>query len=433
MLTVVAILGYLGILTLGSALLWRYRSGSPLVWFQFALALMALGVFPHIVWSSAADREYVWVTFLAHIVFLVATLATADIVKMKPLYARYELKDLTRSKPDVIPVLWAIFVVSSIITAIYYYAVGYNVLVLLISGEEFDYSSMRLEAYSGDQYFAPGYVNQFKNILLPLSALLLSITMFKRGSPRRATAFSGAAFLWILLALGGTGQRTFIVYTAASCAFGYFLDQVGRGTRASKFKLAIALAPVLLLFLFMTAFYADQGDASSLQVALSRFTSIQQEGALFAFEYIHSLPITWFGDWAKAVVGILPGVEGSTLAHDIYGALYGTTRGTAPPSSIGSAYYNGGEIGVVILFSLLGIVYTALYRRFLNGPKNVYRSYGYGFLFFNLSIFVTDSPVILLDNGVVALALFLALMKWTRESEAIAPNARVATTRPVAA
>ena len=43
-----------------------------------------------------------------------------------------------------------------------------------LSGQsDADITTLRLNSYSGSQYFAPGYVNQFKNVLLPALVVIV--------------------------------------------------------------------------------------------------------------------------------------------------------------------------------------------------------------------------------------------------------------------
>lgn len=189
----------------------------------------------------------------------------------------------------------------------------------------------------------------------------------------------------------------------------------------------------MILFGLMTISYnklGDQGAGKVVEEIIVRFTTVQQEGALVGFHYVHTLPIAWFTEWAKAFAGVLPGVEGSTLAHEIHAVMYGTARGTVPLSTIGSAYHNGGVAGVVILFSLIGFAYAKLYTMYLSGEREIVRSLTFGFLFFYLVIYLADSPAALLDSGVLTALLFLGLIKLFRDKGAATPYRRVGSRNP---
>lgn len=110
------------------------------------------------------------------------------------------------------------------------------------------------------------------------------------------------------------------------------------------------------------------------------------------------------------------------LSNEIHEILYGTSRGTAPLSPVGSAYYNGGIVGVILLFASLGVVYTCIYYRYLTGARSVARSMTYGFIFFYLSIYVVDAPINLLENGVLTFLLLLLLMKIGVERSSVSAS-----------
>jgi oligosaccharide repeat unit polymerase len=377
---------------------------------------MAVGTFPLVEPALRSDRVYLLIMFLAHIAFLTSALITASASDLALSFSKFEGRRETDPSKDEILVCVFFFLLSSIVTIFYYYLVGYNIVTLFFSGDiSGDYSDLRLATYSGDEYLAPGYVNQFKNVLLPLSALVLGIRLRRMGHSTLFLIYAAVTAPAVIVALAGTGQRAYVIYTLAALAFGYFLHRSGRGANVRWTPILFSAIPLILLFVSLTAVYSESSDINTtIENAFARFTTIQQEGGLFAFQYIFRLPTTWFGEWWLSLKGILPGVEGSTLDHDVFAALYGSSRGTVPLTSIGSAYYNGGIMGVILLFLVLGFAYTLIYRRFLEGPRSYARSYSYGFVFFYLSINVVDAPTVLLENGVLTALLFLGFLKMAR-------------------
>jgi oligosaccharide repeat unit polymerase len=395
--------------------LWKYRQASPVFWFPASLCLMAVGTFAMTNPSEAADRVYVEMFFVAQISFFIGAVLFLSWSKVEPEFHRFAARETEANVPEERQVTVAIFVLSVLITWAYYYAVGYNLLFMVLSGgvAGTDYSELRLAMYSGDEYFAPGYVNQFKNVLLPLSAV--SIAMWLKDSRHQVLFYLFSAFAvgFLLYALLGTGQRAYLLYAFTALLFGFVLHNIGKPNRGNLRRVLMALVPVLLLFGFMTGAYKNlnEGGSSITATVIERFTSVQQEGALLGFRYIYGFETAWFAEWGDSLRGLLPYEEGSRLAHEIHELLYGSNRGTVPLSSVGSAYYNGGVLGVILLFSCLGLVYAHLYRRFLTGRRTILRSLTYGSLFFYLAIYVTDTPVGLLENGILTLILFLLLSK----------------------
>jgi hypothetical protein len=412
-----------------------FRQASPVFWFPVALTVMALGTIALINPSNNVDLLYIFLHFVAMISFVVPALLYLHKCEIGNCLNNYKILPFSKSGSNARAVVIGMFAFCVFITIVYYIAVGYNMMFLLFSGSVGnDYSDLRIASYSGDEYFAPGYVNQFKNILLPISAVCIAVWIRESRSKMFFYVFLAISIPFVVVALAGTGQRAFIVYTAASLSFGFILHNIGRRIRINPAVMALIFGPILALFAVMTIpYYGRQGgDLGSLAAdILSRLTSIQQDAALVGFHYVHMLDIVWFKDWAQALIGIIPGQEGSRIAHEVHAIMYGSDRGTAPLSNIGSAYHNGGIITVILLHAVMGWSYAALYRRFLVGPRTIIRSISYGFIFFYLTIFIGESPASLIDNGVLTAALFLFLVSVVerRQQRPIAGLSRVGGSR----
>ena len=409
------IVAYIVLTGLVMSALWKYRQASPIFWFPASLLLMAIGTFALVDPRLVADRTYVAMFFVAQISVFAGVMLVVTMTKLGAAFDGFAERPEIPNSMEERYLTVAIFVLSTLITIGYYYAVGYNMFFLLITGNlDGDYSEMRLAMYSGDTYFAPGYVNQFKNVLLPLSAVVIAMWLRQSRYQLLFYGFSAVATAITVIALLGTGQRAYILYSFVAVLFGIILHNSGRVRRGTTAKILIALFPIALLFGFMTGAYKDitaGGPESLLATALQRFTSVQQEGALVGFRYIYAFDTVWFSEWWEGLRGLLPNERGSMLAHEIHELMYLDPRGTVPLSSVGSAYYNGGVLGVMLLFSSLGLLYAYLYHRYLSGKRTILRSMTYGSLFFYLSIYVSDAPIGLLDNGALTLIVFLLLAK----------------------
>lgn len=415
MLTLAITMGFFAITALSIAMFWEYRQASPTFWYPLALTLMAIGTFPMVDLGQPSDFTYVVLFFVAILSFVLSSKVSIAANRTRHNLAIFKTKPVIDNSTQQKHLVILVFFLSSVLSVIYYYMVGYNVLVLLITGGlTEDYSTMRLAAYSGDNYFAPGYFNQFKNVLLPISAIC--VCSWLRESKSKFVFLSCSIFIAIftLLMLAGTGQRAYILFALVASLFGFILFSIGKDRKLKKSHVILAAIPFVILFAFMTGGYDSSEDATQGAVVariIERFTSIQQEGALVGFHHIYQLPTAWFSEWGQGLAGVLPGVEGSTLSHEIHEVMYGTFRGTVPLSVVGSAYYNGGVIGVVLYFSVLGIAYTTLYNMFLLGDRTLARCLSYGALFFYLTVYVSDAPVVLVDNGVVTLLIFVGLLR----------------------
>jgi oligosaccharide repeat unit polymerase len=426
-------IGYLLATALTCLLFRRFRAGSPVFWHPLALALMALGTIVLIDPQNPVDLFYVGLHFLALTCFVAASAAHLSFVQGAERLTEFSRRGhVTSSKPLRLFVFF-VLLVSVAITIAYYIAVGYNMAVLILFGGGVeDYSTMRLYSYSGANYFAPGYVNQFKNVLLPISTVAIIYWLKSARRPVELVIFSSVSVPFLIYALAGTGQRGYLFYTGASVLLSFVLHNIGGKFRILSARIVAIALPVVVLFGLMTISYnklGDQGAGKVVEEIILRFTTVQQEGALAGFHYIHTLPIAWFAEWGKSFAGVLPGVEGSTLSHEIHAVMYGTARGTVPLSTIGSAYHNGGVVGVVLLFLLLGFAYAKLYTMYLSGEREIVRSLTFGFLFFYLIIYLADSPAALMDSGVVTALLFLGLINLFRDKKSAnaykAPSAAV--------
>jgi len=391
----------------------EHRASSPVFWWLFAMGLIAIGTFVLIDLSHPSDAAH-----LAAFLIAICTFALSCLVYSSRFGVRHALQ-LYRQRPeepdtsDAVTMTALLLLVSAVVTIVYFYLLGFNLFVLLLTGSVGDYSGMRLSMYSGDEYFAPGYVNQFKNTLYPLTATAVVIWVRRRGS-RFAWPLTTALVGFGVFALLGTGQRAYILFAMFAAVYGVHLLSMGQGRSFLMRKALLVMLPAFGLFTVLTIAYRDIEGAGAGEVIseiAERFLRVQQEGGLIGFRYIAERDTPWFAEWAKGLIGIIPGREGSTIAHEIHGEVYGSTQGTIPLTAVGSAYQNGGLAAVGMLFWALGFVYSLLYHRFLSGARTVLRSVAYGVLFFYLATYVVGPPESLIDAGAVTVVIFLLLRK----------------------
>jgi oligosaccharide repeat unit polymerase len=406
------ILLYTGFTALALISLKRYKI-SPAFWFLLAQWLMAVGTIVLVDLEREDDVLYIALYFVALFSFLAGASILSHFQPIKMVYARYLRQPVELDEIQVRKAMIILVVVAAMITMLYYWLAGYNLFWEILSGAEIDdYSAKRLAMYSGDTYLAPGYVNQFKNVLLPLLFVTIAVWTHWTGHRRAARVLVIAGLPFLFLALAGTGQRGFILYTVFAIMFGAAIISTGRQHTSYKHYLILPLFVVIVVFVIMTqAYKSSEGTDAAIEQTMDRFFTVQQDGGLVGFRYIYSQEIVWFNEWAAGFVGILPGVEGSLLAHEIHKIMYGSELGTVPVTTVGSAYYNGGVICVIVFFFLLGWAYAALFYRLISGRRTVLRSFTYGFLFFYLATYVAGPPVSLIDNGVVTLMLLLVIRK----------------------
>ena len=409
----------IGVVTVGyvifsSAVFYAFRShhAAPHKWFLLFHGIMAVGTFRLLDANSAADQAHILCYYLSLIAFTLG--AFFGVYVFRPQVSSYKCAREASTYKEVtsIVVVWW-FILSLSISVLYFYLVGYNMLFLLLTGGVEDFSTMRLETYAGANYYAPGYINQFKNVLLPVCGAVIVTQQF-RAQSRRAWLTAAIVFAFVSMALLGTGQRLYLVYAVLMVAFSLKLIYPLGNAKLSGAGALLIIPSAGGLFLLITSAYAGQAGVTGwgvFLISIERVFAVQQEGALIGFRHIYKLEVAWFGEWLVDLRGILPWHRGSTLAHEIHEIQFGTDRGTVPLSTVGSAYHNGGLIGVFCYFFLLASTYVYLYSRFISKPRSVERCFGYGALFVYLSTYVAGGPKSLVLNGVVALVLFLLLIR----------------------
>lgn len=313
-----------------------------------------------------------------------------------------------------------LMIVLSISIAIWYYVnVGYNVFILgiegMFTGTTYDVRTLRLDSYAGSRYLFPGYVNQFKNVILPsLSVVAIHYAFSERKGYR-----------WILTALLapmslvgilGTGQRgAFIQFIVALLVFTYYANP--RKFRRRALIAVVAMAPVLALATLIlgrssAALAPGSGivnQASVLWNELARriFVDNQQTG-IAGFEYTRTAPIQWGTEWGGSLLDLLPGVTNptQTLSSQVFRYLYGDSRGTAPPSMWGSVYYNFGWLGIVVGPMLLAVLYRKLTLFGLNrGSLDSLEAMGMAGVFAILGTWIAGGPDYLFNAGAATYAV----------------------------
>lgn len=394
----------------------RTKRANPIYWFVIFQWIMATGTFTVLDLGQDADNLYLALYFVALIAFSAGALSVTTNTNYQSQYRSFFEKPLT--EPRLITrygvIILALF--STLVTVGYYWLVGYNLFWEALTGSSiYDFKSARLATYSGENYYAPGFVNQFKNTLLVVCWATVLTWMHREKRTLTFRLISPIVILFLLYALLGTGQRAPMVYAFLMVMFGISLIAKIDVKRAIIFFLSLS---------FLFGFFSVLNERIEKFSILSPFVALasrvfindQQEG-LFAFRELANRDSVWFSDWWQGFLGLSPWSKGSSLNHDIYLLIHGTDRGTAGVTSVASAYYNGGFLTVIIFYALLGICYALLFRRFLSGPKTVLRCYTYGAIFFILSIYISGPPVVLFNKGIVALFLLLLLGKLSVSSQ----------------
>lgn len=326
----------------------------------------------------------------------------------RPLYKAFWARSLEYDPPAVVRMSVVLLIASVAISVLYYQAIGYNLAMLALRGADVDVTTMRLGAYAGEAYFAPGFVNQLKNTGLPVA--MLAVFTYVR-TARQRVVFAILMAPIAVYCLLGTGQRTFFVFFVLMGLIFISIIRRGRFGRANLIALGSIFFLVFTMQSVLLGRVQEFGVASGIGEVVHRIFSSNQLAAVVGFRYVHGEGIQYGRDWLQSVIGILPGHSGSDVSNRIFSIMYGGMRGTSPLSVWGSAYYNFGLTGALALGSFMGVIYGGIYRVFLSGRFTVFRIACYSAVLLYLSVWVAGSPIQLLNNGLATAALLLILRR----------------------
>lgn len=383
--------------------------------FVYAQGAMAIGTIPLLESQYQADRVH-----LALIVTTYAVLVLTSAVlgfSTKNTRANYQ-PEISYHYPR--RRTWLLVGLSIAVSALYFWAVGYvaffDSLQSVLSNDGTDVAALRLESYAGDQYFFPGYVNQFKNALLPGLAIVVAAAMIRSQMPGRKVAIFllGAVTLLFLL---GTGQRgAFVTAALIAIVFCWLVAQ----DRFGRVFVITAVFAVPFFFLSTIASGRTQDAMASADGVVGQFGVLVEQlvfrlfgsnqfTSVVGFRYIYNEEIAPASEWGQALLGLLPGSSGSDLSNQIFYAIYGSPRGTAPLSLWGSSFHNIGFFATVILAILLAIVFFRIsaYTNALSRP-NTLQIVGLAGITVILGTWIADAVTSPINTGLVVF-VFLAI------------------------
>ncbi len=402
---------------------WALNPGPLFVLQQLAFFL---GVVPLLSPTIEADNVHLYMCFGALCMFIVGNVFCQIALPNARASGSFWAASICRVETAAgFNVLIGLVIVVSIAACIAYFrAVGYNLFLMGIEsvitgrGQLNDASSLRLNAYSsGEEYFAPGYVNQFKNVLFPL---LLSYLIARYILLRRRTDLFIviALFPLCLVFILGTGQRAAFVQACITTVL-FFMACLPRKSK----RIVIAMISVLFfVFMLLQTFILGRtvkavqssGDVAALMTEVGdRFSSVNQKTDVFGFRYIYEQPLhLGLGEWVYAFKGLIPGHEEHlSLANELNRLFTGTLRGTAPVSIWAEAWYEFGIGGVLGLALILGMLYHAVYAGLCRGEKTLGRLLTYAGLTQILGLWAFGGPETLFNWGLISVLVLMALMK----------------------
>lgn len=403
---------------------------NPSVLFVITQLVMFVGTIKYLQYDYQSDRVHLITLFLGLISFIVGTFIINLMNYKKNLKIKlnsFKKRQLNLKINKLLKQLLVILVIFSVsISIVYYLAVGYNLFwQSIVNFASFgtigggDIAGSRLYAYAGDRYFAPGYVNQFKNTILPIIVIVLVV--YATLTNRYKLKYLGFFLIPLaLLFLLGTGQRGPFVLVSAIVFV--FINIVFKGSSLKKINI-VFISFAGFFFLLATIFLGRNnyelnnvsGIVNLISDALERFTDSSQLSSVIGFRYIYTQPLNFGSELAKDVFSILPNRRGSTLASDVFQIIYGSTRGTSPSSIWGTIWYDFGLIGVIFLGFFLGIFYEKLFHNYIKGSKNIFRVAIYSGIIIILGTWKSGSLLNWFNDGLITLFILLYLYKVTNK------------------
>ncbi len=389
--------------------------GNPVWYFSLINWLMVAGSVSLLEIGRKQDVRHAWVLVVATTVYsLSATVTLRFDGKVEARTRQFWSQRRETLGHRTLSRLSVLIAVSGAISMLYFYLVGYNLFLIgvsdALSGSRSDFATLRLQSYAGDRYFAPGYANQFKNAVFPLSVALLLTERWRHG---KALGWRLVLPVAAIVFLVGAGQRGAFVLSILTLLLFLQMSSGRRGvTRSGVLGIGLAFSIFSLLSFLQGRFSDGSGILeSAFGSAWDRAFRSNQGASVAGFRIVSDLPIVNGREWVDAALGLLPGRRGSDLSSVVYAELFGGTRGTAPVSVWGSFWHNGGWLGIVVGALVLGWVHATVYRRLISGSRHPVRLMVFSATVILLSTWVAGSFTYILNNGLLGLFLMVWFLK----------------------
>jgi len=380
---------------------------SPALIFVAMQTIMFTGILTYANFNISSDKKLVLIYFVALLMFIFGTMIAKAMYPIRKKDIRLTSNKLSLYQQMVILGLVGV----SIIACTYFFvSSGYNVFVQMVQafvgGNTGNYTDERLAM---NNVWGVGYIYQFRVIIFPiLCAFLVTCKHHKY-----LKLLGYICFPLMIVFILGTGQRGgfvmfVLMFTVALLYIYKFYRQ-----REIKIILVLVIVGSLIVFSFMTIFNGRvASDSNVVQSVLSRIFNENQECAVVAFRYIDNTSVQYGKDWLFSLRDILPGKnQYQQLSYVIFEIMYGSDRGTAPPCIWGSAYYNFGWFGIVLMPFIMGILYHKLYYVFSTQKINKLKIFLYSAMFVVLGSWLSDTPMVLFNQGFITLVILTMLLR----------------------
>lgn len=404
-----------------------------------AQILVCLGSLRHAEESNKIDVLYIWSMVWGIVLFMIGTLLVIGTKKnyLKVTDTWIKRECIVKNEKGFALYINVMIATSIIVCSVYYLAVGRNVFLegfeRLVEGEGVikNVSSVRLSAYAGEKYFAPGYVNQFKNVLLPILAsfIFLRNRIIGRKGIRKQIV-SIVLFIVSAFFLLGTGQRAPIFY--ASVTFLYFSYAAIKERKVWR-KYAIIVTISFTLLFSITSFILGRSKVEKIngfsevveimKQLPERFINDNQESGVVGVRYIEKKELQYGKEWLTALEDLLPGKGSKSIASEIHAVMYGSEEGTSPLTVWGTIKYNFGIVGLVIIPLILGVLYQIVHKKMITGEKTLFRVMIYASMSVVLGSWIAETPISMVNRGLLTIMILSLTMNiWTTINRRIAEN-----------
>lgn len=437
-------MGAIALLTVGYFVaIAKLRGGffAPDFFFVAFNSVAMLGVYLSVDTQDPSQRKYF---YLVNAGFLLFTCVAAILRVASP-----ESLSVTTAKARSTPLstnIWLLYGLTVAICLAYYAAIGRITLIEAVAvgqaGGTYDIATSRLENYSGSTYFYPGYVNQFKNAILPILTAAIIHSLWVRRVPGRlltTIVLVGTSFVII----AGTGQRGALV--AALIVVAAALT-VSRALTRSQLLCFFSVGVVAFTFLTVLLQRRAQelGAATTnldrvrvhIEALWSRLVLENPQSGIAAFQVTERDGIVWGSQWSSELLDLAPGQGSRSLAHRVFESLYGTDRGTAPESIWGGVYYNFGAWGGAAVVVVLACLYAGVGRRLFRvddkygaAPPTFLTLLSLSGVAVSLGSWIAGSPATLLNSGLLAYLGVYALERFGLLSSSIAQTGQTTKER----
>lgn len=323
---------------------------------------------------------------------------------------------------------------SIAVTAIYFYLLGfyvpYDALGAYLRSGSAEmmavYNQLRGETSATGAYLAPGYVAQFRSVLLPLVTMLLFF---------RARARPGAGtrlLFWFFLAATvfgamGTGGRYALAFFGGTFII-LGMAPLMRPLRFSRIQMVVGGILVVTLLSAMTLMMGARGQDrlevpilwAPAQVVQRIFVSPAHERFQVYERFLVDQEAQVGRGSLEELRQILPGRIELTLTNRLHQMLYGSPNGNVGLDYWGTTWYDFQWAGLLAAL-LHGFLLHGFHVLMIRGPKRITRVVTLGYAGLILG-FATDLQMLVL-HGFVSCLLLLGIVNFVDALARSSPQA----------